>query len=98
MRQRLGNKKLRKLEKELGFPIVAVLVRGGTEHRKDLCLENGMIKMMWFDKITQRNEFFDSSYKWSISEDIMKDHEYRKKYESKDVPGSRAWIKIKRYE
>ena len=47
MRQRLGEKKTRQLRERLGLPIVKVMVRGGTDHRQDLCLEDGTITSYW---------------------------------------------------
>ena len=46
-RQRLGERKTKQLRVRLGLPIVAVLVRGGTEHRQDLCLADGTIMLYW---------------------------------------------------
>jgi len=46
-RQRLGEKKTRQLRERLGLPIVVVLVRGGTDHRQDLCLADGTIRYYW---------------------------------------------------
>lgn len=48
-RQRLGTKKIEKLRRETGLPIVAVLVRGGTDHRLDLCLEDRSIVHLYRD-------------------------------------------------
>jgi hypothetical protein len=42
-RQKLSEKKTEKLRNKTGLPIIAVLVRGGTDHRKDLLLEDGSI-------------------------------------------------------
>ena len=39
-RQRLGDKKLKKLRKKLGLPIMVAQVRGNTDHRIDLFLED----------------------------------------------------------
>lgn len=41
MRQALGEKKVRKLAKETGLNLVGALVRGGTDHRIDLLVDNG---------------------------------------------------------
>ena len=46
-RQRLGDKKLRRLRRQLGLPIVRALVRGGTNHRVDLILEGGQMVHYW---------------------------------------------------
>lgn len=48
-RQRVGEKKVRKLREKLGLPIVTALVRGGTDHRIDLCLEDGSVTYYWKD-------------------------------------------------
>jgi hypothetical protein len=48
-RQLLGRKKTVALRKQTGLDIIAVLVRGGTEHRRDLCLRDGTVKFMWPD-------------------------------------------------
>lgn len=48
-RQILGEKKTRKLKERFKLPIVQVLVRGGTDHRMDLCLENGMVIGLYKD-------------------------------------------------
>ena len=43
MRQLLGIKKVRKYRLLTGLPIIAGLVRGGTDHRVDLCLQDGTV-------------------------------------------------------
>ena len=48
-RQRLGAKKTKALAQATGLPVVAVLVRGGTDHRKDLCLEDGSVVHLYSD-------------------------------------------------
>lgn len=48
-RQRLSDKNVRKLAMRLELPITKVLVRGGTDHRKDLFLEDGAILSYWPD-------------------------------------------------
>ena len=47
MRQRLGEKKVARLKASLHLPIVMVFVRGGTDHRQDLGLEDGSILYYW---------------------------------------------------
>lgn len=49
MRQVLGPKKLARLHTLTGLPIVKVMVRGGTNHRQDLCLADGSIVCRWPD-------------------------------------------------
>lgn len=40
-RQKLGQKKINRLIKKTGLDIEHVLVRGGTDHRLDLCIKGG---------------------------------------------------------
>ena len=47
MRQTMSLKKVKKYAKLLNLPIARILVRGGTDHRKDLCLEDGSISFLW---------------------------------------------------
>ena len=48
-RQTLNDKKIRAIARKTGLPVVAVLVRGGTDHRKDLCLEGGKVVHLYKD-------------------------------------------------
>ena len=43
MRQSMSQKNVRKYSKLLNLDIVRILVRGGTDHRKDLHLKDGTI-------------------------------------------------------
>lgn len=49
MRQSLGSKKVRRLAEQTGLPVVRVMVRGNTGHRKDLCLADGRIFRLYLD-------------------------------------------------
>jgi hypothetical protein len=49
MRQRLAERNVEKLRKLTRLPIAHVWVRGGTGHRRDLCLEDGSVVCMWPD-------------------------------------------------
>lgn len=49
MRQKLGLKKVKQLRKQTGLDIVAVLVRGNTNHRKDLCLRDKTVIHLFRD-------------------------------------------------
>lgn len=49
MRQRVGEKKTRAIRKKTGLPVVKVYVRGGTNHRKDLHLEDGTVVHLYKD-------------------------------------------------
>ena len=53
MRQRLGKKKVLKYRRETGLDVIAGLVRGGTDHRVDLCLRDGSIVHLWPDGSTE---------------------------------------------
>lgn len=47
MRCTVGPKKIAKYVKKTGLPILTALVRGGTDHRIDLCLDDGSV-MHWY--------------------------------------------------
>ena len=64
MRQRMGEKKVKKLAEELGLPIKTIQVRGNTDHRKDLLLEGG--KMIYLFKDGTMKE---ASVKWVYIKD-----------------------------
>ncbi len=49
MRQRMSDRKVKKLARQTGLDLVGVLVRGNTNHRKDLCLRDGSVKHLWPD-------------------------------------------------
>ena len=42
-RQLMGEKKTRRIAKQTGLDVLFVLVRGGTNHRKDLLLRGGTV-------------------------------------------------------
>ena len=48
-RQKLGEKKLARYRRETGLPVVYGLVRGNTDHRVDLLLEDGSIVCRYKD-------------------------------------------------
>src|SRR5690606_26632045 len=54
--QKLGIKKVMRLRRETGLDIIGVLVRGGTDHRQDLCLRDGSIVNLWADGTTTKSE------------------------------------------
>jgi len=54
-RQLLGEKKVNQLRKKLSLPIVQALVRGGTDHRIDLCLINGDVIHYWPDGTMEKS-------------------------------------------
>ena len=47
MRQLLGQKKINKLRALTSLDIIKVMVRGGANHRLDLCLSDGCITEMY---------------------------------------------------
>jgi hypothetical protein len=47
MRQRIGEKKIKKYQETTGLPVCSALVRGGTEHRIDLLIKDGEIVSYW---------------------------------------------------
>lgn len=63
VRQRLGKKKVEKLKQKTGLDIVGVLVRGNTEHRKDLCLRDGTITCLFPD-----GEMFKSTTRHNLED------------------------------
>lgn len=54
---RIGEKKVRKLIEKTGLPIVAALTRGGTDHRIDLCLEDGSVMSLHKDGTIEKSQF-----------------------------------------
>lgn len=48
-RQKLGEKKTNMLRKQTGLDVVSALVRGGTDHRKDLLIEGGEVYHLYKD-------------------------------------------------
>lgn len=61
-RQLLSYRKVRGLARRTGLPIVAAMVRGGTDHRIDLCLDDGTIAYLSRDGSVER-----SDERWSNS-------------------------------
>ena len=58
-RQLLGQKKVNKLIKETKLNIVKVMVRGGTNHRLDLCVNGGEVFNLY-----KTGELIKSDGKW----------------------------------
>jgi hypothetical protein len=56
MRQRMSEKNAMKYAKKLGLPIIRILVRGNTDHRKDLCLEDGSILHLFPDGHMEKSD------------------------------------------
>lgn len=54
-RQRMSQKNVRRIAAATGLDIVTILVRGGTDHRKDLCLADGTIASLWSDGTITHN-------------------------------------------
>lgn len=55
-RCRVGEKKVSLYCKKTGLPVVAALVRGGTDHRIDLCLEDGVVVHWYKDGTMEKSE------------------------------------------
>lgn len=64
MRQKLSKKKVEKLKLETGLNVVEVLVRGGTDHRKDLCLSDGSIMHLYKDGTMEKSVFGHKYTTW----------------------------------
>jgi hypothetical protein len=60
-RQRMSSRKVRKYAKELGLPIVSILVRGGEDHNKYLLLEDGTAMIYKKDGTLSK-----SGFKWNL--------------------------------
>lgn len=69
-RQRLGQKKVARLREQTGLPIVVVLVRGNTGHRRDLCLADGTVTYLWrgggMEPTMDRHGFLDMFDEWNL--------------------------------
>lgn len=48
-RQSLGKKKVAALRRLTGLPVLYVMVRGGTDHRRDLIMEDGSLIHLYKD-------------------------------------------------
>lgn len=65
MRQRMSEKNVERLRRQLGMPeIISVLVRGGTDHRRDLLVAGGAVIYLWRDGTMTKSNF----WKWSDPE------------------------------
>ena len=49
MRQSMNPKNIKKYSKKYSLDIVKIFVRGGTNHRKDLCLSDGTVTCLYPD-------------------------------------------------
>jgi len=52
----MSKKNVKKYADKYNLPIVNIQVRGGTDHRKDLCLEDGSVMCLWPDGIMEESE------------------------------------------
>jgi len=58
MRQKLRLRNIIKIRKETGLKdIIAVQVRGGTNHRRDLLMPNGIVLCLYKDGAIVKSEF-----------------------------------------
>ena len=60
-RCRIGEKKVNQLKQKTGLPIITALTRGGTDHRIDLCLNDGSVMSLYKDGSMEK-----SSIGWNI--------------------------------
>jgi len=56
MRQRMSEKNTKRIARKLNLPVVGVLVRGGTDHRKDLLLEDGSVMHYYSNGETEKSD------------------------------------------
>lgn len=61
-RNRVGEKKVKKLREKTGLPVLTALVRGGTDHRIDLLLEDGSIASLYRDGSIEK----DTLVTWDV--------------------------------
>ena len=66
----VGEKKVEKYRLQTGLPIVTAFVRGGTDHRVDLCLEDGTVASLYRDGTIER----DPDDLWDV-EDWKRTHQ-----------------------
>jgi len=57
MRQLLSDKKVMELKQQTDLPIIAVSVRGGEDHTRHLCLDDGSIVILFKDGTMKRSNF-----------------------------------------
>ena len=69
MRQRMGEKKVKKLAAKTGLPVVGAFVRGNTDHRVDLLLDGGVVACLYRDGEIE----IDSRSRWGRPEDSKKE-------------------------
>lgn len=55
-RQRLNDRKTRRLREQTGLDVIRVLVRGGTDHRRDLCLADGSVVHLYRDGTMEKSD------------------------------------------
>lgn len=54
MRQQLGKAKVERYRRQTGLDVIAGQVRGGTNHRVDLCLRDGSVVYLWPNGRTEK--------------------------------------------
>ena len=60
-RNRIGPKKIKRLREKTGLPVITALTRGGTDHRIDLCLDDGSVVHMYRDGSMEKSDI-----KWNM--------------------------------
>lgn len=56
-RQSMSSRKVRKIAAQTGLQVMRVLVRGGTDHRRDLLLADGSVVHLFKDGAMERSTF-----------------------------------------
>ena len=51
----VGQKKVDKYRKQTGLPVVTAMVRGGSDHAVELCLEGGNVVTLFKDGTMENN-------------------------------------------
>lgn len=91
MRQKLSKIKIDKLKLETGLDIVKVLVRGGTDHRKDLCLSDGSIIYLYKDGTMEKTNYRYTNWNTPSAEEI-KEQLKQVVEKEKNAPMNRRFI------
>lgn len=60
-RNRIGEKKVKKLREKTGLDILTALTRGGTDHRIDLCLSDRSVMHLYRDGTMEKSDLM-----WNI--------------------------------
>jgi len=76
MRCRLGKTKINQLKKKTGLPIITAFTRGGTDHKIDLCLDDGSIMCLLKNGTIEKSDIgwdikgWDESHNKSVNKKL----------------------------